>query len=249
MQIVELIDMMKDKLLKLLLFSVLLMGFTTAFGQTNYADFRIKTQDGDGKSLSGVEVKLFLNDIEKASDTTDSDGNAIFQTLNPGTYRIEVFKNGFSKQTYPDVELTGGLNEPLKVSMTTSMSIVNIVTRSKGSVIALEKNESNISGKNMINTGRRGIGALTATNSAIIESRQGISVRGTRADGNGTFVDGMRVIGGGAVPNLGVDQLSVSIGGIPAMYGDLTGGAFSYTSKSATEKFITIFEGGRAFYI
>lgn len=243
MQIVELIDMMKDKLLKLLLFSVLLMGFTTAFGQTNYADFRIKTQDGDGKSLSGVEVKLFLNDIEKASDTTDSDGNAIFQTLNPGTYRIEVFKNGFSKQTFPDVELTGGLNEPLKVSMTSSMSVVNIVTRSKGSVIALEKNEANISGKNMINSGRRGIGALTATNSAIIESRQGISVRGTRADGNGTFVDGMRVIGGGAVPNLGVDQLSVSIGGIPAMYGDLTGGAFSYTSKSATEKFITIFEG------
>ena len=27
------------------------------------------------------------------------------------------------------------------------------------------------------------------------------------------------------------------------MYGDLTGGAFSYTSKSATDKFITIFEG------
>ena len=117
MQTIELIDMMKDKLLKLLLFSVLLMGFTTAFGQTYYADFRVKTQDGDGKSLSGVEVKMYLNDIEKASDTTDSDGNAIFQTLNPGTYRVEVSKNGFSTQTFKDVELTVGLNEPLKVSM------------------------------------------------------------------------------------------------------------------------------------
>ena len=51
------------------------------------------------------------------------------------------------------------------------------------------------------------------------------------------------LVGAGALPSLGTDQLAVSIGGIRAMYGDLTGGAFSYTSKSATEKVVGILEG------
>jgi len=203
----------------------------------------VKTSDGDGKPLSGVMVKMYLNGIFKTSDTTDSDGNAIFQTLTPGVYTVEMSKDGFSTQKTTGLTLTAGLNEQLKVNMTNSMTAVVITTKASNKVIQLEKNEQMISGKSMINSGRRGVGALTSTNSAIIESRQGISVRGTRSDGNGTFIDGVRAIGSGAIPSLGVDQLAVNIGGIPAMYGDLTGGAFSYTSKSATNKFVSIFEG------
>ena len=234
---------MRDKLLKWSLLAVAGMVSAMSFAQTNFADFRVTALDGDGKRMSGVMVAMYLNGIKKAYDTTDMDGNVIFQTLNPGTYDMEASKDGFSTQKITDLTLRAGLNEPKSVNMTTSMTAVVISTKASKKVIQMEQNEASIDGKQMINSGRRGMGALTSTNSAIIESRQGISVRGTRSDGNGTFVDGMRVIGGGAIPSLGVDQLSVNIGGIPAMYGDLTGGAFSYTSKSATDKYISIFEG------
>jgi hypothetical protein len=234
---------MKYNLLKWALTVVFVLAFHGSFAQTNYADFRVKTTDGDGKPLSGVEVKMYLNGIFKTSDTTDADGNALFQTLSPGVYDVELFKDGATDQKFTGVNLGAGLNEPLKVSMTGRMGAVTITTKASNKVIQMEKNEQQVSGKAMINSGRRGVGALTATNSAIVESRQGISVRGTRADGNGTFIDGVRAIGGGALPSLGVEGISVNIGGIPAMYGDLTGGAFSYTSKSATDKFISIFEG------
>lgn len=234
---------MKDKLLKLVFTWLLSSLSVAAFAQTNFADYRVSTTDPDGKPLEGVKVRLYLNDILKADEITDSDGNALFQTLSPGTYRVELTKEGFSPYKMEGVELSAGLNEPLKVPMTTRMGDVVITTKAKAKVIQLEKNEQTVSGAAQLNSGRRGVAALTSTNSAIIESRQGISVRGTRADGNGTFIDGVRAIGGGAIPSLGVDQLSVNIGGIPAMYGDLTGGAFSYTSKSATEKFVSIFEG------
>lgn len=234
---------MKDKLLKLVFTAALGLMTLMAGAQTNFADFRVKASDGDGKPLSGVTVKLYLNDILKTSDTTDSDGNALFQTLNPGTYRVELSKTRFSTQKYDDIQLNVGLNEPLQTTMTNQMGAVIITRKGTGKVIKMENNDVTMTGGAAINSGRRGIGAITATNSAIIESRQGISVRGTRSDGNGTFIDGMRTTGSGAVPSLGVDQLSVNIGGIPAMYGDLTGGAFSYTTKSATEKTVTIFEG------
>ncbi len=234
---------MKHKLFKWAFVWVLALTGQMVLAQTNYADFRVKTTDGDGKALSGVEVKLYLNGIFKTSDTTDSDGNAIFQTLSPGTYDIEFAKEGSSSQKVTGLNLGAGLNEPLKVAMTGRMGDVIITTKGSNKVIQLEKNEQQVTGKAMINSGRRGIGALAATNAGIVESRQGISVRGTRSDGNGTFIDGVRVIGGGSLPSLGVEAISVNIGGIPAMYGDLTGGVFSSTSKSATDKVITIFEG------
>ena len=46
---------------------------TVATAQTNFADFRAKVMQ-NGKPVSGVEVKMILNDIEVAADTTDSDG-------------------------------------------------------------------------------------------------------------------------------------------------------------------------------
>lgn len=234
---------MKHKLLRWALATVFTLTCQWAMAQTNFADFRVKTTDGDGKPLSGVEIKMYLNGIFKTSDTTDSDGNAIFQTLSPGVYDVELRKEGTSDQKVTGLNLSAGLNEPLNIAMTSRIGDVIITTKASNKVIQLEKNEQQVSGKDMINSGRRGVGALTATNSGIIESRQGISVRGTRSDGNGTFIDGVRAIGSGAIPSLGVEGISVNIGGIPAMYGDLTGGAFSYTSKSATDKFVTIFEG------
>ena len=104
------------------------------------------------------------------------------------------------------------------------------------------KNERGVSNKQLLQGSQRGVNAVVSTNSAIVATRQGISVRGTRADGNGTFIDGMRAIGGGAIPTLGTEAIAANIGGIQAMYGDLTGGAFNYTSRGATAKLITAME-------
>ncbi len=79
--------------------------------QTSFADFRVKAVDGDGKSLSGVKVSMILNGIEQNSDTTDNDGNALFQTLNPGTYDLSFFKEGYSPMTEKNLVLTPGLNK------------------------------------------------------------------------------------------------------------------------------------------
>src|SRR5210317_886821 len=115
---------MNQKVLKWAWLMVFGFAIQWASAQTNFADFRVKTSDGDGKPLSGVQVKMYLNGIFKTSDTTDSDGNAIFQTLSPGVYDVEFSKEGSSDQKVTGLSLSAGLNEPLKIAMTGRMGDV-----------------------------------------------------------------------------------------------------------------------------
>ena len=234
---------MKYRLLRFALLATfgLICGWANA--QTNYADFRVKVINDDSRPMSGVKVSMLLNNIEQASDTSDRDGNVLFQTLTPGTYSIVFTKEGYPTNTISELTLSEGLNKELEQEILKRDGVISIDRKRKKSPINMIQIGDPISGEKALNSGRRGMNAVISTNVAVVESRAGISVRGTRPDGNGTFIDGMRAVGAGALPSLGTDQLAVSIGGIRAMYGDLTGGAFSYTSKSATEKVVGILEG------
>ncbi len=239
---------MKYMLRKILALALVVMTIGVATAQTNFADFRIKAKDQDGKNLSGVKITMLLNNIEVTSDTTDSDGNVGFTTLTPGKYDVKATKEGLPDQEIKGISLAPGMNPDeevvfLKAGSGGSMGPAVIRVKGKRAPVDFLKSESVIDGAKITGSGQRGTGLLESTNSAILSTPQGISVRGTRADGNGTFIDGQRVIGGGGLPTLGTEQISANVGGIPAMYGDLTGGVFSSTSKSATDKVVTAVEG------
>jgi hypothetical protein len=215
----------------------------SAWAQTNFADFRVKALNQDGKKISGVRVVMTQNDIEVASDTTDSDGNVVFQTLNPGEYVATAEYAGYPLQKKENLELVAGYNDQWEVRFLKSGPAVEIVVSGRRGPVSLNNGETQISGAKLLGAGKRGAAYAVSTDAGILATRQGTSVRGTRADGNGTYIDGMRIIGGGTLPSLGTEAVAVNIGGIPAMYGDLTGGAFSYTSKSASAKMVSAIEG------
>lgn len=238
-------DDMKQILRKYLVLLIVSIGAASAgLAQTNFADFRVKILDNsNGKPLSGVVIKMLRNDIKVKEDTTDSDGNCVFQTLDPGVYTMRAEKNGFNNQEMDGLELKAGNNDEQVIRLTKGMDAIVVRGKAKKSPIDLNKGERGISGDKMVGSGVRGAQLLVATNAGIMNTAQGVSVRGSRADANGTFIDGMRVIGSGALPTLGTDAIAANIGGIPAMYGDLTGGAFSFTSRGATKKIVTAVEG------
>lgn len=221
-----------------------------AFAQSQFADFRVHVTDESGKPMSGVYVRMLLNNIEVAADSTDSDGRVGFPTLAPGEYTLKASKDGYSDQELTNLQLSNGLNAEQELTFRVTKTKEVIITGvAKKGPISLVGSENSKSTKDLLTGGQRGIGALVATNSAVVSTSQGISVRGTRADGNGTYIDGVRAIGGGSVGTLGTEAVSVNIGGIPAMYGDLTGGAFSYTTRSASEKLITAVEAITSTYL
>lgn len=234
---------MKQTILKFSAAFLLMIGSVLMVqAQTRFADFRVSVQDGEGRKMSGVLITMVKEGIVVDSDTTDSDGRIVFQTLQPGDYWAYAKKGEFRDSTLRTLGVD--LNPEWEVVFgAKGLRIAVITVARKKEVIDLTGQEKSVSNKQLVTGAQRGTNAIVSTNAAVVATRQGISVRGTRADGNGTFIDGQRIIGSGSVGTLGTEAISVNIGGIPAQYGDLTGGAFSYTTRSASEKLVTALEG------
>lgn len=64
------------------------------------------------------------------------------------------------------------------------------------------------------------------------DSEMGPNIRGARSDGSIYFIDGVRVRSMPVVPQTSMNQITVWTGGVPAKYGDFTGGVISVESIS-----------------
>ena len=65
-----------------------------------------------------------------------------------------------------------------------------------------------------------------------------LNVRGARSDANYYYIDGIKVRGGAnSLPQSAIEQVSVMLGGVPAQYGDVTGGIISITTKGAAREY------------
>ena len=236
---------MKQRILKsLAVLIAILASLNGVYAQTGFADVSVRVSAA-GKGLDQVTVKMFKENVLIQTRETDEDGYCVFQTLDPGTYDVVLERDGYNDEKSSGVELTIGKNNDLRFTMSEVKGIkeVKISTAAKKGKILDNSNEKVVSQKALLTGGQRGIGAITGTIAGVTNTAQGISVRGTRSDGNGNYVDGMRTIGGGAVSTLATDQIAANIAGIAAEYGDLTGGAFSYTTRGATSKLVTKLEG------
>ena len=62
-------------------------------------------------------------------------------------------------------------------------------------------------------------------------------MRGSRENATAYYVDGIKVRGAIGVPTSGIEQITVVTGGLPAQYGDATGGIIAVTTKGPSNKF------------
>ena len=63
------------------------------------------------------------------------------------------------------------------------------------------------------------------------------SIRGARAENTYYYIDGVKVIGTTNLPKSAIQEVSVITGGVPANYGDVTGGIINITTKGAASSF------------
>lgn len=234
---------------KLFLLLLLIFGAATASAQT--ADFKLKVKDETGRNRSGIWVNFYeISDdqdtagtlISTYTDSTDADGNYSNGNIKPAKYKVVLSSEIYAATEYLLVQLISGANknQEMTVQKIGTSGIVRISMKREGA-IRMNETKSVVTGSQLINSARGDV--FTATVAGVTATTQGVSIRGTRADGNGTYVDGVRVIGSGTPNTLGIDAIAASIGGIRAMFGDLTGGAFEYTTRSATSKFRSAVQG------
>jgi Carboxypeptidase regulatory-like domain/TonB-dependent Receptor Plug Domain len=229
--------------LRYLLLFVLIGLSSAAFAQ---GEIYGRVLDNKKEPLISASVQVYQGGILKGGTVTDFDGLYSIKPLDAGYYQVLVSYTGLDSMRETDVVVTAGLRTSVNFTMEAhSKELKTFVvkeSRYKKPLIDVDKPSSHILTKTEIDV-------LPTTNTSdqvslapgVYQSTRngGVSIGGARGDGTLYIIDGVQVQGStGTNMAVGsVDQLEVITSGIPANYGDVSGGVVNITSRGVSQKF------------
>lgn len=208
-----------------------------AFGQSNYGEIRGKIVDARTKKpLDYADIVVKKDGIVKGGGLSDDIGNYTVKPLEPGEYTVEVSFVGYNTRAYSGVVVTGNNISYVNVELMPAKGGEKLktvtVTRYKTNLVEPDKNQKSFSDKDLVKMAVRSPGSLAATSSAANTTASGgVSFLGQRTDATRVFIDGVPVIGASNLPQGAQSQVDIIQSGVPAQYGDFTGGAINITTK------------------
>ena len=234
--------------LNLLLASVLLT-VSYSYAQSGLGSIRGSVLDSKSKeALYMCIVSLRQNGELRGNATTDEDGKFIISSVAPGSYEIEVSNpgEGYQALSVTDVIVSADritFLDNLTLSFPEAGEDIEEVVVVAYRVPLIDKN----GGASGATITREDISRLPVRSAAGVASTVGgvntnegsgdISVRGSRSDGTYFYIDGIKVRGSSSLPKSAIEEVSVITGGVPANYGDVTGGIISVTTRGPSAKY------------
>ena len=230
-----------------LLFVCICLTVSYGFSQSGLGTVKGTVMDGDTKQpLEFGKVVLVQNGSVKGGANTDMDGKFQINSISPGEYDVEVRYDG-----YQTAVTTGVIVSAEKITFLDNLSISkakDVQEIEEAVVIAykvpLIDKDGGASGRTVT---REDIARLPVRSAAGVASTVGgvntnegdgsISVRGSRSDGTYYYIDGIKVRGSSNLPKSAIEEVSVITGGVPANYGDVTGGIISVTTRGPSSKY------------
>lgn len=180
---------------------------------------------------------------------TDDNGNYRIGGLEPGKYKVSYSLIGYNPVELSQVEVTDNQIKKLSdLQLTLSVGdfgktiviiggyIDELIDPNGGTQIVLRSKDL----KNMASANGGNLKSIVASmDSGIKSSARGdeLYFRGSRSGSVVYFIDGVKVYGQGtSVPSSGISSVMVYTGGVPAKYGDSTGGYVVVNTKSYIEE-------------
>jgi len=193
------------------------------------------TGKSDGLPLPGATVSYYING-NLHGVVADSLGKFKIKPLTPGKYDFKASFITFSpsevqnvvvsaeKITYVNFTLPPDNQLPV-VEIPWEAPLIDPGTTATMKVLGTEEIEHAVS---------RDLKDLVATTAGVYQADDGgsLNVRGSREDATLYIVDGIKMSGPFSLPKSAIAEISVLTGGIPAQYGDATGGIVIITTKS-----------------
>lgn len=205
--------------------------------------------DEKGNPLPSAQITATQGGISRGGTVTNFDGEYTIKPLEPGRYDV-IFKWQNFQQTITGVIVnsTGLSTVNNKLNTTQELSgtggkkggiIVRAARQSVPPLVDFRKpGGSTTKTSEMIEKApTTNIADVASLSTQAYQSRDGgaISLSGGRSTGTQYVIDGMIVAGGSTNPVQGsVDQVTTYVSGIPAKYGDASGGLVAITTKGAT---------------
>jgi len=229
------------------LFLLLFVGLSQmALAQNSGIAGQVKNDRGE--EVINASVTVYEGGIQRAGTITDFEGNYEIKPLNPGRYevRFSYLKN---QHNYTDVIVSPGVTTTLNAVIETTARVAGVDT---GGIVVRATRYT----KPLVNPRAPGVAhtltseeieklptlntlaaASTGTGSYTNASGQ-LQLGGGRASGTKVIIDGMQLnpgeVGFTNLPPGSVDQIQTLTGGLPARYGDASGGVVNIVTKGVT---------------
>jgi hypothetical protein len=213
-----------------------MFGFTAAAGDTGVIKGVVK--DAKGETLPGVAVKVMSGEMMSTGAVTDMDGKYVIKNINPGQYDVRFSYTGYREGLRTGINISPDKTVYLDVTLlddVINLGGVDIVAYEDPIIppgfypiptLTMDELE------NLPVTPGDVKGMLMAVTSDMRVNEDGdIYMRGSRTGSTSFLIDGNRCIGSTDVAGTSISGLAVLTGGVPAEYGDCTGGVVVITTK------------------
>lgn len=198
------------------------------------------TDAATGEPLPFVNIVLQEGGEQVAGGATNFDGEYTIKPIPPGAYDVLVSYVGYNakkiegvrinneKITFLDIQLDAGVKlEEFEVVEYTVPLIDKDGGASGGTVT--RDDISKMPGRSAT--------SIAATVGGVQETGDGVSLRGARESNTYYYIDGIKVRGSTNLPKSAIEEVQVITGGVPANYGDATGGIIAITTRGASSRF------------
>ncbi len=229
--------MMKTILTTLAASLISIISFSQSFGEIHgiLKDY----QTGEPMAFATVSTEYGGKLI---GETTDIDGRFKLKPLHPGTYDLQFKYLGYDTKTIQGIEVTPGKIYVLgEVQLATNNELPIFVVEGiklfdKDRPNAMVIKDIDLKHNPLLKNPAKLIGSLTPE---LKTDENGMFlVRGGRPGTSITMIDGIKITGAmGNIPGSAIKTITVHTGGVPAKYGDLTGGVVVIETKSYFDYF------------
>jgi len=225
------------------LLSVLFIGLS-AVAQNDGGSIKIVLQDkGTKEAIPFANVVAFRDGVQVGVATTNMDGEAIIKPLAPGKYTVKGIYIGYQATEIKDVVVGEGKTAYVTIPLSNAEGVVlqevEVLEYAVPLIDPDTKTGQTVTREEYQNLATKDINSVAATTAGVYQADEGkeLNVRGSRATNTTYFVDGVKVIGTPNLPQQSIEQLNVITGGVPANYGDLTGGAISISTRGPQSQY------------
>ncbi|MBN3035363.1 MAG: TonB-dependent receptor [Bacteroidales bacterium] len=225
----------------LLTFGVILAASVMVFSQTGTLKGKIVDKETK-EPIPFANIVVELGGTLIGGATSDFEGNYIIKPITPGKYDIRASYVGFSPLLVQGMVISADQIRFFDIEMQKTAEELPEIIVEEYAIPLINKDET-VSGNTLTSEDiqkmpNRSANAIAATAGGVVSLDGGVSnIRGARADGTITYIDGIRVLGSATLPQSAIEQVSVFLGGLPAQYGDARGGIINVTTKGPSRKF------------
>ncbi len=196
----------------------------------------------NNEPLPFANVVVELNGSQAGGAQTDFDGKFSIKPLSPGKYSLKASFVG-----YTTVEITGVIVSVDKITfqdlkLPAGIEIKEVIVQAYKNPLIDKGNPSTqttITQEEIKAAPTRDVRSVASATAGVYQQDEGkaVNIRGARDNGTTYIIDGVKVRGSINLPNSGIEQVTVVTGGIPAQYGDATGGIINITTRGPSKEY------------